>query len=58
MRCGDRRYAELLLPESERVAVRIDDREKIVDRQLGKSLSAANAIEPGVELLDATERAA
>jgi cytosine/adenosine deaminase-related metal-dependent hydrolase len=58
MRCGDRRYAELLLPESERVAVRIDGREKIVERQLAKLLSAANAIEPGVELLDAVVRAA
>ena len=58
MRCGDRYYADLLLPESERVAVRIDDREKVVDRQLGTLLGAANAIEPGVELLDATMRAA
>ena len=54
MRYGDQRYAELLMPESERVAVRIDDHEKIVDRRLGTLLSVANAIEPGVEVLDAT----
>jgi len=53
MRCGDRHYAELLLPESERVAVRIDGREKILDRRLGTMLSVANAIEPGVEMLGA-----
>ncbi len=58
MRCGDRHYAELLLSESERVAARIDDREKIMDHALGALLSAASAIEPGVELLDATVRAA
>jgi cytosine/adenosine deaminase-related metal-dependent hydrolase len=58
MRCGDRHYAELLLPESEYVAVRIDDRAKIVDHQLGKVLSAASAFEPGVEVLGATVRAA
>ena len=58
MRYGDQRYAELLMPESERVAVRIDDHEKIVDRRLGTVLSAANASEPGVEVLDATVRAA
>jgi cytosine/adenosine deaminase-related metal-dependent hydrolase len=58
MRYGDQRYAELLMPETERVAVRIDDHEKIVDRRLGTLLSAANAIEPGVEVLDATVRAA
>jgi len=58
MRYGDQCYAELLMPESERVAVRIDDHEKIVDRRLGALLSAATAIEPGVELLGATVKAA
>ena len=58
MRCGDFRYAEVLMSESERVAVRVDGQEKIVNHPLGAVLSAANAIEPGVEVLDATVSAA
>jgi cytosine/adenosine deaminase-related metal-dependent hydrolase len=58
MRCGDLRYAELLMPDSERVALRVDGNLKIVSRRLGALLSAASASEPGVERLDMAGRAA
>jgi cytosine/adenosine deaminase-related metal-dependent hydrolase len=58
MRYGDRNYAELLMPESLRIDVRVDDRMKVMDCRVAALLAAGIVAETGVELLNAHGRAA
>jgi hypothetical protein len=58
MCCGDRDLAEVMLPKSQRVEIRVDGRTKMVEQRLGAVLSAMGALEAGVELPNAAGRAA
>ena len=58
MRYGDPDYAELVMPEAQRVEVSVDGRAKVVESRLGALLSGPNALEPGIELPDAAWRVA
>ena len=58
MRYGDRGYAQLMMPESLQVDVRVDDSMKVMDRRVAAPLAAGIAPEIGVELLSMRGRAA
>ncbi len=57
-RYGDKEYAQGATPAADWAEVRVDGRSKVLDSGLAAQLRAVQAREPGVELANATSRAA